>query len=75
MAINFPDNPINGQTFQINNVIYEYFQTKKYWRVIKSNDVLDGGESIILSDYNLNFDSGFSDSTYDTINNIDGGFA
>lgn len=75
MSLNFPNDPINGQTFQINNVVYQYFSSKNYWRVIKSNDVLDGGNASVFDNYNLNFDSGFSDTTYDTITNIDGGIA
>lgn len=34
MAINFPDNPTNGDTFVANNVFYEYFATDNRWKAV-----------------------------------------
>jgi len=76
MAINFPDNPDNGQTFMINNILYEYYSSKNYWRVLKSNDVVDGGSASLSSVYELNYDAGIStNDTLQGINILDGGQA
>jgi hypothetical protein len=74
--INFPDNPVDGQTFMVSNILYEYYSVKSYWRVLKTNDVVDGGSSILSSTNDINYDGGGSnDEGLESINNLNGGTA
>lgn len=35
MAINFPNSPVNGQTYLFNGILYTYFSSKSYWKASK----------------------------------------
>ena len=50
MAINFPNSPTNGQTFDVGSMTFEYNSTKARWEIktgVLANDISD------LSDVNL----------------------
>jgi hypothetical protein len=50
MAINFSDNPVNGQTITVGLVVYTYNSTKQYWRSL-SAPVVSAPPVFISSDY------------------------
>lgn len=41
MAVNFPNNPVNGQTFTVGSTVYVYNYTKGYWDVNAASPTVD----------------------------------
>lgn len=53
MAINFPNNPVNGQVFEATSTtIYTYIASKKYW--------LFGNKNIPIELEENNYDAGIN---------------
>lgn len=68
MAIQFPQNPVNGQLVTINGIQYTYVGNKQFWIAAKT-DVYNQVNSLITDSvgisYNLiNIDGGNASSQY-----------
>lgn len=49
MAINFPDSPVNGEEFTVNNTVYRYNSAKDKWAAIKQIQAIEINEETVLA--------------------------
>lgn len=49
MAINFPDSPVNGQEYTVNNTVYTYNLAKDKWTAIKQIQAIEINEETLIA--------------------------